>query len=115
MARLFADEDFSFPIIERLRHLQHDVITVSDIGKANQRWPDDEVFFFAVAQQRIILTKNRRHFFKLHQQFPAHHGIVACTEDPDFAGATHRIHQAISTEKPLTGQFIRIYQPHQIR
>ena len=113
MARLFADEDFSFPIVERLRLLGHDVITVRDIGKANQRWPDDEVFFFAVAQRRTILSKNRRHFFELHQQFSAHHGIVACTEDPDFDGATRRIHEAVSASGSLAGQFIRIYQPHQ--
>jgi len=113
MARLFADEDFSFPVVEGLRRLGHDVLTVNDIGKANQRWPDDELFFFAVAQGRIILTKNRRHFYRLHLQHSAHHGIVACTEDPDFAGATRRIHEAISMRTSLAGKFVRVYQPHQ--
>jgi hypothetical protein len=111
MARLFADEDFSFPVVEALRRLGHDVITVSDIGKANQRWPDDAVFFFAVAHGRAILTKNRRHFHKLHQERPAHPGIIACTEDPDFAEAARRIHEAIAARTSLAGHFIRIYQP----
>jgi hypothetical protein len=113
MARLFADEDFSFPVVEALRRLGHDVLTVSDIGKANQRWPDDGVFFFAVAQKRIMLTKNRRHFYKLHQEYPGHPGIIACTEDPDFTDAAHRIHEAIVQRPSLVGQFIRVYQPQQ--
>ncbi len=27
MARLYADEDFPFPVVERLRQLGHDVVT----------------------------------------------------------------------------------------
>jgi hypothetical protein len=113
MARLFADEDFSFRAIQALRQLGHDVLTVSDTGKANQRWPVDAVFFFAVAQDRAVLTKNRRHFFRLHREYPAHAGIVACMEDPDFAGVAKRIHEAISQSTSLVGKFIRIYQPQQ--
>ncbi len=64
MARLFADEDFSGPVVEELRQLGHDVLTVKEIGKANQRWPDDAILAFALREQRIILTKNRRHFYK---------------------------------------------------
>lgn len=112
MARLFADEDFSLPVVEGLRRLGHDVLTVNDIGKANQRWPDDAVFFFAVAKGRTLLTKNRRHFYKLHQQHPGHSGIIACTEDPDFEGVIRRIHEAVASASSLAGQFIRIYQPH---
>jgi len=113
MARLFADEDFSFPVIEALRQLGHDVLTVNDIGKANQRWPDDAVFFFTVAQGRALLTKNRRHFYRLHQDCPAHAGIIACTEDPNFADAAKRIHEAITKTPSLAGKFIRIYQTQQ--
>jgi hypothetical protein len=110
MARLFADENFSFPIVEALRTLGHDVLTVNQIGKANQRWADQEVLLFCVAQQRILLTKNRRHFYKLHLNFRGHPGIIACTEDPDFAGSAKRIHQALSGSD-VTGQFLRIYCP----
>jgi hypothetical protein len=110
MGRFFADEDFSAPVIDSLRRLGHDVLTVGDIGRANQRWPDDAVFFYAVAQRRALLTKNRRHFYKLHRNYPAHHGIIACTEDPDFEGQARRISQAIASVPSITGQFIRVYQ-----
>ena len=110
MARLFADEDFSLPVVEELRRLGHDVITVMEIGKANQRWPDDAVFTFALRDQRAILTKNRRHFYKLHAQNPAHSGIVACSETPDFLGVAQKIHAAIRSSENLAGKFIRVYQ-----
>lgn len=113
MARLFADEDFSFPVVEALRQAGHDVLTVNDIGKANQRWPDDAVFLFAVAQGRAMLTKNRRDFYRLHRDYPAHAGIIACMEDPDFAGVAKRIHEAITQTPSLAGKFIRIYQTQQ--
>src|SRR5437588_12427128 len=108
MARLFADENFSFPIVEALRNLGHDVLTVNQIGKADQGWADQEVLLFCVAQKRILLTKNRRHFYKLHLNFRSYPGIVACTEDADFAGSAIRIDQALSGSD-LTGQFLRIY------
>lgn len=110
MAQLFADEDFSFPVVKMLRQLGHDVLTVGDVGKANQRWPDDAVFLFAVAQGRALLTKNRRHFYKLHLKIPSHAGVIACTEDPDFAVVAERIHRAIGMTETLAGKFIRIYQ-----
>lgn len=112
MGRIFADEDFSLPVVEGLRRLGHDVLTVQDIGKAGQRWPDSEVFSFALSEGRTMLTKNRRHFYKLHERYPSHYGIIACTEDPDFEGATLRIHHSITTTPSLAGQFVRIYQPH---
>ena len=34
MARLYADENFAQPAVERLRELGHDVLTVQDAGKA---------------------------------------------------------------------------------
>jgi Domain of unknown function (DUF5615) len=35
MAELYADEDFPFPVVERLRQLGHDVLTALEAGKAN--------------------------------------------------------------------------------
>jgi hypothetical protein len=72
MARLFADENFPLGIVQRLRELGHDVLTLNDVGRANQRWPDEELFLFCIAQQRAVLTRNRRHFYKLHERFPTH-------------------------------------------
>jgi len=40
MARLYADEDFPFPVVERLRQLGHDVRTALEAGQANQAIAD---------------------------------------------------------------------------
>src|SRR5438128_5482728 len=37
MARLYADENFPQPAVERLRELGHDVQTVQEAGKAQQK------------------------------------------------------------------------------
>lgn len=111
MAHLLADEDFSHLVVAELRLLGHDVVTVRDVGKVNQRWPDADVLFFAIAKDRAVLTKNRRHVYGLHQQHPYHAGILACTEDPDVQGQGRRIHQALIEAVSLRGQFIRIYPP----
>ncbi len=110
MARLFADEDFSAPVLELLRQAGHDVLTVKAIGRANQRWPDEDVFSYAMLETRVLLTKNRRHFYKLHMEHPTHPGIIACTENPDFSRVAELIHEALQTHDSLTGKFIRIYQ-----
>lgn len=110
MARLFADEDFSAPVVELLRQSGHDVLTVKDIRRANQRWPDEDVFSYAMLETRVLLTKNRRHFYKLHIEHSTHPGIIACTENPNFSRVAELIHGILKSHDSLTGQFIRIYQ-----
>lgn len=66
MARLYANENFPHPVVERLRALGHDVLTVLQIGKSGQSWPDEAVLEFALREGRILLTLNRRHFVRLH-------------------------------------------------
>jgi predicted nuclease of predicted toxin-antitoxin system len=56
MARFYADEQFPLPVVELLRNLGHDVLTVQEAGNANQRIPDEQVLAFAVSQERAILT-----------------------------------------------------------
>jgi hypothetical protein len=36
VARLFADENFPLPVVEALRRLGHDVVTMADAGKAGK-------------------------------------------------------------------------------
>src|SRR6266571_301686 len=62
MALLFADEDFPFPVVERLRQLGHDVLTTLETGRANQRIGDVDQLAFATSLGRAILTRNRRRF-----------------------------------------------------
>jgi Domain of unknown function (DUF5615) len=42
MIRLYADEQFSLPVVERLRSKGYDILTVKEAGNANQRIPDIE-------------------------------------------------------------------------
>lgn len=111
MARLFADENFPLPVVEELRRLGHDVLTIQEAGKANQRFPDAAVLEYASADNRAILTINRKHFVRLHASSDEHAGIVACTVDIDFVGQARRIHEASDTHNDLTGTLIRINRP----
>ena len=52
MARLYADEQYPYPVVEFLRALGHDVLTVQEAGKANQRISDPDVLAFAT--RRIV-------------------------------------------------------------
>jgi len=76
VARLYANENFPLPVVEGLRQFGHDVITIPETGKAEQRTSDEDVLQFAMAEDRAVLTLNRQHFIRLHQEQPG----------PDFAG-----------------------------
>jgi len=62
MARLYANENFPLPAVEELRRLGHDVLTSYESGRAGQAIPDEDVLAFAVAEARILITLNRKHF-----------------------------------------------------
>jgi hypothetical protein len=111
MARLYANENFPLPVVEELRRLGHDVVTVQETGKASQSVPDETVLELAVADNRGVLTINRKHFIRLHGSRPDHSGIVVCTFDRDFVGQAARIHSAIGAVPQLAGQLIRVNRP----
>jgi hypothetical protein len=113
MAQFYADENFPFPVVEELRVLGHDILTILESGKAGQKVPDDEVLSFAATNNRILLTLNRKHFIRLHSENPKHAGIIVCTFDPDFMGQAHRIHAAIADQPNLSGLLIRVNRPLQ--
>src|SRR6476620_4548579 len=98
MARFYSNENFPHTAVEELRKLGHDVLTSLQSGKANQRIADEDVLAFATAEDRVLLTLNRKHFIKLHNANDQHGGIVVCTQDNDFAGLARRIHEAVATE-----------------
>lgn len=106
--RLYSNENFPLPVVLELRRLGHDVLTTVDSGMSGQAIPDPEVLRFATSEQRIVLTLNRRHFVKLHQDGQAHAGIVVCTFDPNFAAQAQRIHDALSGRDSLTGKLLRV-------
>lgn len=112
MARLYANENFPLPAVEELRRLGHDVLTIQETGKADRSTPDEEVLAFSKADDRILLTLNRKHFIRLHREQPTHAGIVVCSFDPDFAALAHRIDEAIKAQKDLFSQLVRINRPN---
>ncbi len=111
MARLYSDEDFSYPVVEELRRLGHDVLTAQEAGQANLSVTDSAVRAFAISRVRAVLTFNRRHFINLHRRVPSHRGILVCTRDDDVAGLARRIDQAILGCQTLDGQLLRINRP----
>ncbi|HFA50339.1 MAG TPA: hypothetical protein ENJ95_15105 [Bacteroidetes bacterium] len=112
MAKLYGNENFDHQVMKYLTALGHDVLTSLDAGKANQRIPDEEVLGFAIAQNRALLTFNRKDFFRLHYQDVDLCGIIACTYDADYSALADRIHRAILDNEPLDGKLVRIYCPN---
>ncbi len=111
MALIYSNENFPRPVVEALRRLGHDVLTVVEAGKAEQAISDLEVLSFATGTGRAVLTLNRKHFIRLHIEQPAHGGIIVCTYDPDFVAQAMRIHEVISSYEQLNGQLIRVNRP----
>ena len=57
MARLYSNENFPLPVVERLRALGHDVLTIQEAGKADQALPDQDrthLFILATARHQGI-------------------------------------------------------------
>jgi predicted nuclease of predicted toxin-antitoxin system len=111
MARLYADEQYPYPVVELLRALGHDVLTVQEAGRANQKIPDPDVLAFASSEKRAVITENRKDFFRLHRIQPDHAGIIACTNDRNWEALANRINAAITAEESLQGKLIRVVRP----
>ena len=111
MIRLYADEQFPFLVVQRLRQLGYDILTAQESGQANQKIPDDQVLSFATANQRAVITQNRRDFIRLHQQGPTHAGIVVCSKNLDWEAFAAAIHQGLADRETVTGELIRITKP----
>ena len=111
MAQLYATENFPLPVVEELRRYGHDVLTTYESGRAGIAVPDDKVLAFTVAEKRILLTINRKHFIRLHRQQPDHTGIIVCTFDLNFTALAQRIHDALAAQSDMNGHLIRINRP----
>jgi predicted nuclease of predicted toxin-antitoxin system len=109
--KLYADEQYPYPVVKCLRELGHDVLTVQEAGKANQRIPDDEVLTFATENERAVVTQNRKDFIRLHRLQPDHAGIIICSDDRDWNALAQRIHAVLTESECLQGKLIRIARP----
>ena len=110
MPGLYSDENFPLQVVEELRRLGFDVLTMYEDGKANQSLTDEEVLSIASEKDRALLTANRRHVIRLHRRLPDHSGIIVCTFDPDFVGQAQRIADALREQTTPEKQVIRIYR-----
>jgi predicted nuclease of predicted toxin-antitoxin system len=108
MARLYADEQFPLPVVKILRTLGHDVLTVQEANKAEQKIPDNEVLSYAISLNRAVLTLNRHDFIRLHKQNTQHQGIVICKSNSDWEQIAQRIHEIVITFESLSGQIVRV-------
>ena len=112
MARLYTNENFDQRAVRALRALGHDVLTTHEAGKSGQGIPDDDVLRYAAQEDRVLLTINRKDFIKLHKETRGgHSGIVACTQDGDFARLANSIHAELEKEPNPSGKLIRVYRP----
>jgi hypothetical protein len=108
VVRLYSNENFPFPAVQELRRLGHDILTTHEAGQSNRLLSDEAVLEKASADQRVLLTLNRRHFIKLHATKPNHCGIIICTVDPNFPVLAQRIHNEIEKHKSFAGLLIKI-------
>lgn len=74
----YADENFPLDVIVELRRLGHDILTVFEDGRANQKIPDEKVLERTTELERIVLTINRIDFKRLHKTNKNHLGIAIC-------------------------------------
>lgn len=111
MARLYADEQYPYAVVKFLRIFEHDVLTVQEAGKANQRISDSDVLCYATNENRAVITQNRKDFILLHRLQPGHAGIIVCTDDRDWEALAHRVHASIMAAETLQGKLIRVVRP----
>lgn len=116
MVRLYADENFEFPVVEKLREKGYDILTAQGAGNANQGIPDEDVLAFAIAEKRSVITLNYNDFKNLHRRARNHSGIVICTSTrrkDDRDNFAERIDLALRDKSSLEGELIRVNLPSQ--
>jgi predicted nuclease of predicted toxin-antitoxin system len=109
VARFYADEQLPRRVVELLRDLGHDILTVQEAERRGDLDPD--VLAFATANDRAVITLNRKDFFKLHRLDREHGGIIACTDDRDRERLANNIHNAVQGLESLSGLEIRVCKP----
>jgi hypothetical protein len=112
MASFYADEHVPSSLVDALRALGHDVLTIQEDGLANRGTTDSDVLDRATALGRAVLTNNRKHFHRLHRLSPAHAGIVTYTDDADRSALAARIDAAVSAPASLAGTLTRVVRPN---
>ncbi|MFM2314357.1 MAG: hypothetical protein RLZZ04_3633 [Cyanobacteriota bacterium] len=82
--RLLIDEDTQYKaLVETLRVLSHDVLTVNETGLSGQK--DPLILDFAIRNNRVLLTRNCKDFEILHQEKIDHPGILGIYQDRNYS------------------------------
>jgi predicted nuclease of predicted toxin-antitoxin system len=114
MEKLYTNENFPKPAVVFLRQYGYDVLKSQEAGRANQGIADPDVLAFAISQERILLTINRRDFIKLHFADSNHFGIVVCTKDGNFEAFAQRIDKILTENRgECDCKLLRVYKPDQ--
>ena len=111
MARLYSNENFALQVVELLRGRGHDVLTSQEAGNINQRIADDVVLDFATGLERILVTYNRRDFFRLHKTGRGHAGIILCKENRPFHQQAVLIDRVLSKQTVFERTILKAYGP----
>ena len=106
MVALYADEPFPRGVVNNLRVLGHDILTVQEAD--NRGDSDEQVVIFAKQQGRAVLTINRKDFIRIHRRNSEHTGIIICKQDLDWQRLATNIDEAIDRNKPLGGKLVRV-------
>jgi hypothetical protein len=97
------------PLFDGLRELGHDVLTCREAGMAQLKVPDRQALRFASEQGRIVVTRDRWDFARLHRESKDHAGIIACRMDHDVERQASLIDAALRRFDPLAGKLIRVW------
>ena len=112
MEKLYANENFPRPVVLELRRLSYDVLTSQEAGRSDKKVSDAAVFVYAIAEQRIIITVNRKDFIKIHRENPEHFGIIVCTENPNIEVFAQCINKILTENQgDCAGKLLRVYKP----
>ena len=80
--RLLVDEDSqAWTLVRLLEEAGHDMLIASGAGLNSLS--DREVLARAATEERVLLTRNCGDFFALHEEEPAHSGVLAVYQDAD--------------------------------
>jgi predicted nuclease of predicted toxin-antitoxin system len=112
MAALYADEHVPGQVVEVLRALGHDVLTIQEDGRGNCGTVDPDVLQRATELGRAVVTNNRRDFHRLHRNTTSHAGIVTYTDDADRDALARRISTEVSALESLAGALVRVVRPN---
>ena len=106
--RFLGDEQFPHAVLDRLAEAGHDTLSVQVAGLSGM--PDEAVLEFAAADDRIVLTHDRRDFRRLHRAGAVHTGIIICTRNDDHTALAAAVLHVVSTVPDTHGLLLKVYR-----